>query len=85
VACPGFPTDCLETLEEINMEVRRAFVDAGGREFSYIPCLNDSSPRVRALADLAERHLAGWPTRTLPGESELLQQQQRARALGATA
>jgi protoporphyrin/coproporphyrin ferrochelatase len=85
VACPGFPTDCLETLEEIGMDVRQAFLDAGGQEFSYIPCLNDSSPWVRALADLAERHLAGWPTRSLAGESELEQQRQRAQALGARA
>jgi ferrochelatase len=85
VACPGFPADCLETLEEIGIEVRQAFLDAGGKEFSYIPCLNDSSPWVRALADLAERHLAGWPTRSLPGEAELEQQRQRAQALGARA
>lgn len=85
VACPGFPTDCLETLEEINMEVRQAFLAAGGREFGYIPCLNDSMPWVHALADLAERHLGGWPTRSLPGEGELERQRERARALGAGA
>jgi protoporphyrin/coproporphyrin ferrochelatase len=85
VACPGFPTDCLETLEEIAMEGRQAFLDAGGSEFSYIPCLNDSSPWVRALADIAERHLAGWPTRVSVGEAELAQQQERARSLGASA
>jgi ferrochelatase len=61
VMCPGFPVDCLETLEEIAIEGRAAFMQAGGREFSYIPCLNDDSGWIAALADIAERHLAGWP------------------------
>jgi protoporphyrin/coproporphyrin ferrochelatase len=63
VMCPGFPADCLETLEEIAMEGREAFLHAGGKEFHYIPCLNDSSDWITALAAIAERHLAGWPTR----------------------
>ena len=64
VMCPGFPVDCLETLEEINMEARAAFLESGGEAFSYIPCLNDSAAWTAALADLAERHLAGWNTRS---------------------
>ncbi|QHE86773.1 ferrochelatase [Hydrogenophaga sp. BPS33] len=63
VVCPGFTSDCLETLEEINMEVREAFVHAGGQRFEYIPCVNDSPEWIRALSDLAERHLQGWPTK----------------------
>ncbi len=63
VVCPGFTSDCLETLEEISMEVQEAFKAAGGQQFQYIPCLNDSPDWIRALADLAERHLQGWPTR----------------------
>ena len=63
VICPGFASDCLETLEEINIEVREAFLQAGGQVFHYIACLNDSLDGVRMLADLAEQHLAGWPTR----------------------
>ncbi len=63
VVCPGFTSDCLETLEEIRMEVRDAFKAAGGQHFRYIDCLNDSPDWIRALADLAERHLQGWPTR----------------------
>lgn len=63
VMCPGFPADCLETLEEIAMEGRKAFLHAGGKAFHYIPCLNDSSAWITALAAIAERHLAGWPTR----------------------
>ncbi len=63
VMCPGFPCDCLETLEEIAIESRAAFLQAGGKEFHYIASLNDSSAWITALADIAERHLAGWPTR----------------------
>ena len=63
VVCPGFTSDCLETLEEINMEVREAFLHAGGKEFYYIPCLNDNLDWIRALTDIAEQHLGGWPTR----------------------
>lgn len=62
VMCPGFVSDCLETLEEIDMEVRQDFLDAGGREFHYIPCLNESAAWIHALADVAEEHLLGWPT-----------------------
>jgi ferrochelatase len=64
VMCPGFPADCLETLEEIAMEGREAFLHAGGKEFHYIPCLNDSNAWITALAAIAERHLSGWPTRS---------------------
>ncbi len=62
VMCPGFPVDCLETLEEIAMEGREAFLESGGQDYRYIPCLNDSPAAVAALADLAQRHLGGWPT-----------------------
>ncbi len=62
VMCPGFPADCLETLEEIAMEGRDAFLTSGGKEFHYIPCLNDSHAWITALAGIAERNLLGWPT-----------------------
>ncbi|MFD2367029.1 ferrochelatase [Pseudoduganella sp. GCM10020061] len=62
VMCPGFVADCLETLEEIDMEVRHAFMAAGGEKFSYIPCLNESKEWIAALAEIAEQHLVGWPT-----------------------
>lgn len=83
VACPGFVADCLETLEEIDMEVRHAFLSAGGREYSYIPCLNDDPRWIRALAAIAEQHLAGWPTREPDDPGERERQRQRALALGA--
>jgi ferrochelatase len=64
VLCPGFVADCLETLEEIALEHRAAFLDAGGGAFRYIPCLNDDPAWIAALADLVQRHLQGWPTQS---------------------
>jgi ferrochelatase len=61
VLCPGFVADCLETLEEIALENRAAFLNAGGGVFRYIPCLNDDPAWIAALADLVQRHLQGWP------------------------
>lgn len=57
VMCPGFVCDCLETLEEIDIVARRAFVECGGAEFRYIPCLNDAPEWIAALAEItaAER------------------------------
>ena len=57
VICPGFPADCLETLEEISMECREAFLHAGGDTFHYIPCLNERPDWIAALADLASSRL----------------------------
>jgi len=62
VVCPGFTGDCLETLEEISMEGREAFLHAGGKGFNYIPCLNDEPSWVEALAGIAAQHMQGWPT-----------------------
>jgi protoporphyrin/coproporphyrin ferrochelatase len=60
VVCPGFNCDGLETLEEINMEAREAFLHAGGKEFHHIPGLNDSDAWISALCGIAQRHLTGW-------------------------
>jgi protoporphyrin/coproporphyrin ferrochelatase len=79
VICPGFVADCLETLEEIAMECKAAFLGAGGQEFRYIPCLNDRDDWIAALAGIAERHLAGWPV-GVPADAAA---QARAKALGA--
>ena len=62
VICPGFNCDGLETLEEINMEVRHAFTSSGGQTFNYIPCLNDDSAWLSALSSITQKHLSGWPT-----------------------
>ena len=68
VICPGFTSDCLETLEEIAMEVKHDFETAGGKEFHYIPCLNDSPAWITGLAEIAEQHLIGWPTILTPAQ-----------------
>lgn len=69
VICPGFAADCLETLEEIALEGRAAFLAAGGKEFHYIECLNDRHEWLAALASIALRHLQGWDTGgAAPGE-----------------
>lgn len=60
VVCPGFAADCLETLEEIDVQNRRFFEGAGGERFRYVPALNDRPDHLDFLADLAERHLQGW-------------------------
>jgi ferrochelatase len=83
VMCPGFAADCLETLEEIDQEVRAAFLDSGGQAFGYIACLNDRPAWIDALATVAERHLQGWDTRAAPAPDELARE--RALALGASA
>jgi ferrochelatase len=62
VVCPGFTGDCLETLEEISMEAREAFLHAGGKGFQYIPCLNDEPTWIDALTSICEQHMQGWPT-----------------------
>ncbi len=60
VICPGFASDCLETLEEIGMEARETFLQAGGKTFHYLPVANDSQNYVTALAAIATDHLQGW-------------------------
>ena len=57
---PAFISDCLETLEEIAMEGRDSFMEAGGTHFSVAPCLNDSERAIDLLETLAARELAGW-------------------------
>ena len=83
VICPGFTSDCLETLEEINMEAREAFLHAGGQAFHYIPCLNDDPEWITALCNLAQKHLQGWPTLEAPDTAELQASRAAALALGA--
>ena len=86
VVCPGFTGDCLETLEEISMEGREAFLHAGGKTFNYIPCLNDEPVWVDALAGIAAQHMQGWPTQHAQvASAELANAKSRecAMALGA--
>ena len=80
--CPGFPCDCLETLEEINIEARHAYMEAGGRDFHYVPALNDSPRWVEALGSIALEHLYGWVHH--PDEAGLLNSRRLALAAGAS-
>ncbi|WP_306045991.1 ferrochelatase [Nioella sp. MMSF_3534] len=60
VIAPAFSADCIETLEEINEEIKESFEEAGGEEFTYIPCLNDEAAHISALADVIDVNLSGW-------------------------
>jgi len=60
VICPGFAADCLETLEEIGMEVKSDFLSSGGKTFHYIPVTNDTPSFVGALAEVVRENLQGW-------------------------
>ena len=60
VLAPGFSADCLETLEELDVENREYFLHAGGERFAYLPCLNDSEEGVAVIRAAVERELQGW-------------------------
>lgn len=60
VICPGFVSDCIETMEEIAITGRETFFEAGGEQFHYIPCLNDNPDWLDAIADLCKENLHGW-------------------------
>jgi ferrochelatase len=60
ILTPGFSVDCLETLEEIAMEGKEEFMEAGGENFAYIPCLNDSDLGMSVIEDVVKRELSGW-------------------------
>lgn len=69
VVCPGFAVDCLETLEEIAITGKHQFEDAGGRDFRYLPALNDCPEHAAAIAAIAAEQLAGWASEPT-GKSE---------------
>jgi len=60
VICPGFSVDCLETLEEVAIENRDIFLEAGGEQYAYIPCLNDDASHIRLFSELVSQHTQGW-------------------------
>ena len=82
IICPGFSADCLETLEEVAMENRAIFLSAGGKQYSYIPALNDRPDHIEALSGLIQQNLAGWDLQPAT-EEELEAARNRALALGA--
>ena len=61
IVCPGFSADCLETLEEIAVENRDVFKEAGGESYAYVPALNEDAEHIQVLADLVQQHTQGWP------------------------
>jgi ferrochelatase len=60
IVSPGFSADCLETLEELNIRGRKSFLAAGGTDFAYLPCLNDSDEGMEMLRTFIQRELEGW-------------------------
>jgi ferrochelatase len=77
--CPGFATDCLETLEEIALRNREDFLHEGGESFDYVPALNADAAHVEVLTELVLRQAQGWPELSaLRDESKL----ERARGAG---
>ncbi|WP_229428619.1 ferrochelatase [Microvirga pudoricolor] len=60
IVAPGFSADCLETLEELDVENREIFLHNGGEEFAYLPCLNDSPDGMRVIRHIVEKELQGW-------------------------
>jgi len=60
LVAPGFISDCLETLEEINVEAKELFIENGGKNFHYIPCLNDNRHSIKLLDQIIKQNLLGW-------------------------
>ena len=61
IISPGFSSDCLETLEELEEENKEYFMESGGESYNYIPCLNDNEDHINVFVNLIKRHIQGWP------------------------
>jgi protoporphyrin/coproporphyrin ferrochelatase len=88
VVCPGFVSDCLETLEEIAIEGKIAFLNSGGKEFHYIPCLNERAEWIHALCEIALENLHGWVSVRYDAQAAQIagrMARERAIAMGAKA
>jgi len=72
VICPGFSADCLETIEEIEVENRDYFLESGGDKYAYIPALNATESHINALSSLVSDNLAGW---NLPQKADYTERQ----------
>jgi len=81
MVCPGFSADCLETLEEVAMQNRDIFLSAGGKQYAYIPALNDRPDHIEALVSIIEQNLHGWEL--TKSEMERENTRQRALSMGA--
>ncbi|MFN6060268.1 MAG: ferrochelatase [Burkholderiales bacterium] len=82
IVCPGFVSDCLETLEEIALEVKAAFLEEGGEQFHYIECINDSPVWIQAMHSLTMTHMSGWPLEPA-SDADRSVSRQAALAIGA--
>ena len=82
IVCPGFVSDCLETLEEIALEVKAAFLEEGGKQFHYIECINDSPVWIQAMHSLTMTHMSGWPLEPA-SDADRSVSRQAALAIGA--
>ncbi|TVQ55962.1 MAG: ferrochelatase [Rhodobacteraceae bacterium] len=60
IMAPAFSSDCVETLEEINEEIKESFIEAGGEMFTYIPCLNDDDAHIEMMIAILENETQGW-------------------------
>lgn len=80
MVCPGFSSDCLETIEEIGEENREYFMQAGGERYEYIPALNSDKGHINMMASLVKKHLQGWD---INKEIDYDVRQQRAKEMGA--
>ena len=83
VVCPGFVSDCLETLEEIAQDGRAAFLSSGGKAFRYIEALNTRHEFIAALQRIVQESIQDWLARPVPDKDALALQQTRAVLLGA--
>ena len=86
VVCPGFVADCLETLEEIAVENKAAYLKAGGGEFHYIPCLSEQHEWIQAMARISAENLHGWSLADWDAGAEMQRSvagRERALAMGA--
>ncbi len=83
IVCPGFATDCLETLEEIAIRNRALFMANGGEFYDYIPALNAGDAHAEMLADLVARHARGWPAAESAAAGESEESRRRALRQGA--
>jgi ferrochelatase len=88
VICPGFPVDCLETLEEVALRYARIYAESGGGELRYIPALNERDDHISFLSQLVEENINGWPESLAERNSaavaqELQESAGRAQEMGA--
>ncbi len=83
--CPGFATDCLETLEEVAIRYKQCFEAAGGERLNYVPALNDCEQHVRALSDIVASRLGARSAAGVSADSAVLAAERRDRAVRAGA